>query len=153
MSNMHKAAFIALAVGLFAAPALADGRDRSQPVGPTPLQPAVTQHCENGHYADGRCYIPARQTQQRVIRRHAPQATVRRVVHQPATQTVRRASAPNYDFSAFNGGVGANVSGGFGGGRGGVIVLNSGPRFSGVLSNPAARISFGHRKGGGCGGC
>lgn len=133
--------------GVLAMPALADGRDKTPVVGPTPLKPV---QCEHGYYADGRCYVPQRQSQ--TIRTpsvtrtvtHAPTTTVRRYVQSHSTQ-----AAQGFDFSGFDGGVGAGVSGGFAGGGGGnVIIIRDGQRFSGVRSNPVGRAVLGGHYGG-----
>lgn len=147
MSKRYKIFAISLIAGLLAAPALADGKARTPIQGPTPLKPTVTQHCEHGRLSNGHCYIPhAHQPKTTTVRRHvqAPQR-----VHR---QVVRQVAAPSYDFSGFTGGVGANVGLDYYGGGGGVIVVGSGKRFSGVRQHAASRVTFRHR-GGGCGGC
>lgn len=145
MMRSIRLASLALVATLIAAPALADGRDRAPVPPPTPLQPHAQHLCETGQLAGGHCVQPVET--RRIIRRQ---------VTQPAV--VHRTTAPRYDFSGFNGGVGANVAtGGYHGGGGVVILTEGGARFSGVRHYSSPRYSFAgarfHHGGGSCGGC
>ncbi|MCI4643292.1 MAG: hypothetical protein MRY64_00735 [Hyphomonadaceae bacterium] len=147
MLKRHKLALVAPLAALLAGPALADGRDRTPPVGPTPLQPLPTITCPDGTVTAGPCPV-----QQTVIRPPAPQ------VH----RVVQEAPAPSYDFSSFTGGVGSAIATGPVGGGGGVIVIGSGGRYSGMrssnghsslsYSSSSHSIRFGGGGGGACAG-
>lgn len=131
MSYWNKLAGLALIGALFAAPALADGRDRVVVQGPAPLQATVQTHCPSGQDRDGSC---PHQTVTRSYTTTPRPTTVRRVVsHAPqAHRTV--AAQPRYDFSSFTGGVGTDIGTGFVGGGRGIVVVGSATasRFSGV---------------------
>lgn len=124
MPNRNKILFCAAALALLGAPALADGKRQVPTVqAPAPLKP----HSDLCGGPDGK------PCGERVIRR----------VERP-TPVVRQAAAQpfKYDFNGFGGGVGANIDGGgFYGGRG-VFVVNSAPRFSGVVDAPGAVFTF-----------
>ena len=136
MPNPHKWSGLLIAATLLAAPAFADGKDTGRPVqGPEPLKPHA-QTCVpelKGHDA-----CPTHTVKRKVYRKRAPVRTQR---------VVRKAAAPvaRYDFSGFNGGVGARVDGGYYGGNGAFIVTGSSPRYSGVLSSRAAAFTFRHK--------
>ena len=53
-------------------------------------------------------------------------------------------SAPSFNLASFTGGVGAGLGGGYFGGGGGFIQTSRAP-FSGVLSSPAAALTFNRR--------
>lgn len=151
MSYWNKLAGLALIGALFAAPALADGRDRVVVQGPAPLQANLGSGCEFGRTADGTCLVPETMTlATRTYTTTQRPTTVRRVVsHAPqAHRTV--AAQPRYDFSSFTGGVGTDIGTGFvsGGGRG-IVVVGSGTtsRFSGV---PGRAFAISRASGGCC---
>lgn len=140
MPKRNRIAALAFAACLLAPTALADGKDnRRQADLPAPLAPKV-------HTVPG---VPSH----RVVR---SQPTTRVVRQAPVrTTTVNRApqaQAFRIDTSGFTGGVGAGVDGGYYGGGGGVVVLSRPARFSGVLSHPAVRFTFGGGYSGGHGG-
>ena len=135
MSKSHIWTGLVLAAAVFTAPAFADGKDTGRRVtGPDPLVPHA-HGCVSELDGSDNCHT--RKQVRRVYRRPAATPT-RRVVH--------RASAPveRYDFSGFNGGVGAGVDGGYYGGGGGGIVISGQQRFSGVLNSRAAAFTFRH---------
>lgn len=135
---------LTVAACCFALPALADGRDQVRVEGPAPLTPVECHHVQA---ADGSCYVRRETTQ--ITRR--PTVT-RTVTHAPSTvRRVVQAQAPTtqgFDFTGFNGGVGAGVTGGFVGGGGNVIIIRDGQQFSGVRSNPVGRAVLSGRLGG-----
>lgn len=128
-----------------ALPAIADGRDQARVEGPEPLIPV---ECHDRHSVLGDCDI--RRETSHIVRRpavtrivtHSPPTTVHRVVQSSSATT------QGFDFSGFNGGVGAGVSGGFVGGGGNVIIIRNGQRFSGVRSNTVGRAVLNGRLGG-----
>ncbi len=125
MSKRNIAVSLLFAAALIAAPAYADGKDRPKPKGPEPLRPTTTT------------VTPPTYTTPTVTRTYTPAPTY--YAPQPVA-----AAAPTFDFSGFNGGVGANVGGGYYGGGGGFII-DTRPAFSGVLSSPAAAFTFNKR--------
>ena len=148
MLKRNKILSVAALAALFASPALADGRNRVVPQGPTPLQPHAETFCPDGVVVGDTCRIV-----RTVVQNPAPE--VRRVVRQAAPAPVQA----SYDFSGFTGGVGSAVGGGTYGGGGRVIVIGSDRRYSGIrqsyshsgysYSYSGSRFSIGG--GGGCG--
>ncbi|MCA8900730.1 MAG: hypothetical protein KDA53_05715 [Hyphomonas sp.] len=143
MSKRNTFLALTLASALLAAPALADGKVMKPVRGPEPLK--AHPDCESGQgYFDERgvwiCPV------------------VTRIVTPPPVVTRVAVPATSYDFSGFNGGVGASIGSGYYGGGGGFIVEDR-RRYSGVLQSSASVFTFNrtHRKvvrkprGGGCG--
>ena len=129
-----------------ALPAIADGRDQARVEGPEPLMPA---ECHDRHSVLGDCDI--RRESSHIVRRpavtrivtHAPPTTVRRVVQSSSATT------QGIDFSGFNGGVDAGVSGGVIVSGGNVFITRvEGQRFSGVRSSAVGRAVLSGRLGG-----
>lgn len=146
MLKRNRLILAAALAALFAAPALADGRDRVFTPGPTPLVPHETITCPEGTVMDedGIC---------RTVEAKLPPPPAPAVI--PAS-----APAPSYDFSGFSGGVGSSVSTGYAGGGGHFIVIGgSERRYSGVRqyqswSGQSFSYTTSHiRIGGGGGGC
>lgn len=143
MTSPLRLACLALIAAMMAAPALADGRDGTSIVTPTPLQPHAQNVCDLSGSPHAACLAPVE-----------TRRVVRRFVQAPAVaQTVQ----PQHDFSSFNGGVGANVAmGGYFAGGNVIIVQDGGSRFSGVTAYSSARTSFAAARshhGRGCSGC
>lgn len=136
MPKPHTWTGLILAAALLAGPALADGKDTGQRVkGPEPLTPHARSCVPELHGHDACRTL----TVKRKI--HTTRAPARK------QRVIRRAAAPaaSYDFTGFDGGVGAGIDGGYYGGGGGFIVSGTGPRFSGVLNSRAAAFTFQHR--------
>ncbi|MEM9739599.1 MAG: hypothetical protein AAF829_06985 [Pseudomonadota bacterium] len=130
MPYWNKVATLTVSAAMVCVPALADGREQRVIQGPTQLQASVPTTCEFGRNFDGSCSHSGTVTSP-MITTAAP--TVRRVVRQGPQVGEAVPAPPNYDFSGFNGGVGANIATGSVGGGGGVIVLQTGARrFSGI---------------------
>ncbi|MEM1106837.1 MAG: hypothetical protein AAGH87_10640 [Pseudomonadota bacterium] len=114
MAPLKRLNAVALTAAILSAPALADGRETAPPLaGPPPLQ--AQSVC-----APGACLAPP--VTRRVVRRAGP--------------STQAAAAPQYDFSSFTGGVGADIATGpvAGGGRFVVVAPGKTARFSGIRS-------------------
>ena len=117
-------------------PAFADGQERVHAEGPVPLMPV---ECHGHQSFNGECCVQGARAN--IVRR---QAVTRSVMHDPARihRDVHTDSAitQGFDFSGFNGGVGAIISGGIVSGGGNVIIIREeGQRFSGVRSTAVGR--------------
>ncbi len=140
MPKRNRLAALLLATCLLAPAALADGKEtRRQADLPAPLAPKA-------HSVPG---VPSH----RVVQSHPTTRIVRqRPQHTRTVTRAPQAQAFRIDMSGFSGGVGAGVDGGYYGGGGGVVVLSGPARFSGILSHPVARFTFGGGHSGGQGG-
>lgn len=145
MLKRNRLILAAALTGLFASPAMADGRDRVFAPGPTPLVPHETITCPEGTIMDedGIC---------RAVEAKLPP---------PPAVIPASAPAPSYDFSGFSGGVGSAVSSGYTGGGRVIVIGGSERRYSGVrqyqasssqsFSYTTTRINIGGGGGGMCG--
>lgn len=139
MSKRNIFIAVGLSAAMLSAPAYADGKAKRAFNVPTPLK--AQPYCASGKgYYDkaGRFLCPV------VTRRTV---TTKRPVITPVKAT---APAQKFSLTGFTGGVGSSIGTGYvGGGRG--YIVNSGSSYSGVLSHPAAALTF-RRRGGSGGG-
>lgn len=143
MSKRNILASLAIASALFAAPAFADGKITRTVKGPTPLKAQPYCASGKGYYDDSGRFIcpvitrtPARTYTPAPARTYTP-APVRVAAPAPA---------PKFDLSGMTGGVGSTVGSGFYGGGGGIVLSSARAPFSGVLSAPAAALTFNRRR-------
>ena len=135
MSKRNIFASLAIASALLAAPAFADGKVTRTVKGPTPLKAQPYCASGQGYYDDqGRFVCP-------VITKSYTPAPVRTYTPAP----VKVAATSTYDFSGMTGGVGSSVGSGFYGGGGGFVLDSGRASYSGVLSAPAAALTFNRR--------